>query len=234
VSVAAAVVDALRGDLVLSAVNIDLGPQVGDEVKPFLPLAQALGRIFVGFSRGLPATLTLTAMGRLAEGSTRPLALAVLKGALNGITDAPVSYVNAGLVAETHGITVREEAVHESHDYQSVIRLAGMVDGRPRSVAGTFMARKGPVLAEVDEYEIELPITHHMLLIRNDDVPGVIGRVGTFLGAARVNIADMVVGRHPGGAAMMGMALDGPLTDDDVTGLLQLEGVAAARYIRPM
>jgi D-3-phosphoglycerate dehydrogenase len=234
VSVAEAVADALRGDLVLSAVNIDLGPQVNDDVKPFLPLAQALGRVFVGFSQGLPTTLTITVLGRLAEGSPRPLTLGVLKGALTGVSDAPVSFVNAPLIAEAHGVTVREEAVHESDDYQSVIRLTGEVDGKPRSVAGTFMARKGPVLSEVDEYEIELPITDHMLLIRNEDVPGVIGRVGTLLGEAGINIADMVVGRHPGGAAMMGMSLDGELSDGDLPALLQLDGVAAARYIRPL
>ena len=233
VSVAEAVAAALRGELVLSAVNVDLGPQVSDEIRPYLPLAEALGRIFTGFSRGLPSTLTVSALGRLAEWSTRPLTLATLKGALQAVSETPISYVNAPVVAEAHGISVDEHVIRESHDYQSMIRLTGIVNGKPRSVAGIHMERKGLVLAEVDDYEIELPITDHMLLIRNDDVPGVIGRVGTLLGDVRVNIADMVVGRHPGGAAMMGLALDGPLTEDALDALLKLDGVAAARYLRP-
>jgi D-3-phosphoglycerate dehydrogenase len=94
------------------------------------------------------------------------------------------------------------------------------------------MGRKGPVVTEVDGYEIELPITAHMLLVRNEDVPGVIGRVGTYLGTAGVNIADMAVGRHPDGGAMMGLSLDGPLSEGDVHAILDLEGVAAGRYIR--
>ena len=130
-------------------------------------------------------------------------------------------------------MTVDEVASPESEVYQSLIRVVGDVDGVGRSVCGTHMGRKGAVLTEVDGYEIELPITPHMLLVRNEDVPGVIGRVGTYLGDAGLNISDMAVGRHRSGGAMMGMSLDGPLSDDDVTTILGLEGVAAARYIRP-
>ena len=93
------------------------------------------------------------------------------------------------------------------------------------------MARKGPVLVEVDGYEIELPITDHMLLIRNENGPGVIGRVGTYLGDVGVNIADMAVGRHPDGGAMMGLSLDRSLSEADVAAVLAISGVAAARHI---
>jgi D-3-phosphoglycerate dehydrogenase len=231
ISVAESVAEALRGDLVLAAVNIDLGPHVSDDIKPFLPLADWLGRIFIGFAKGLPVELTVCAQGRPADSPVRPLALAALKGILGVVTDDPVSFVNAPLIAEAHGLVVREEAVAESADYQSLVRLAGVVDGTERAIAGTFMARKGPVLVEVDGYEIELPITDHMLLIRNENVPGVIGRVGTYLGDAGVNIADMAVGRHPDGGAMMGLSLDRLLTDADVSAILAIDGVAAARYI---
>jgi D-3-phosphoglycerate dehydrogenase len=234
ISVAESVAAALSGELVLSAVNIDLGPQVSEDIKPFLPLAEALGKIYVAFSKGLPGELTVCAMGRLAEFPVRPLALGVLKGALLAVSDENVSYVNAPLLAESHGLAVREEAVAESADYQAVIRLRGEVGGVARSITGTFMERKGPVVVEIDGYEIELPITRHMLLIRNEDVPGVIGRVGTYLGDARINIADMAVGRHPDGGAMMGLSIDGPISDQQVDGLLALDGVAAARYIEPI
>jgi D-3-phosphoglycerate dehydrogenase len=95
------------------------------------------------------------------------------------------------------------------------------------------MERKGPVLIDVDGYEIEVPITEHLLLVRNDDVPGVIGRIGTFLGEQKINISDMVVGRDPEGkAAMMGLALDQDLSDAQVDQLLAIEGINAARCIR--
>jgi D-3-phosphoglycerate dehydrogenase len=88
------------------------------------------------------------------------------------------------------------------------------------------------VLVGIDGYAIEVPLTEYMLLVRNDDTPGCIGRVGTYLGDRGYNISDMVVGRKPGGVgAMMGIALDAPMSDDDVAGILTLTGIGATRYI---
>lgn len=232
IAVAESVAAALRGELVLSAVNLDLGPSVSDTVRPFLPLAEQLGAIFCSFAHGLPAELDVCVQGRLAEEPVRPIALAALRGALGVISDTPVSYVNAPVIAERRGVSVKEEAQPEATDYQSVVCISGTVDGRERTIAGTYMERKGPVLIDVDGYDIEVPIADRLLLIRNDDVPGVIGRVGTFLGERGINIADMVVGRDPSGAAaMMGLVVDSALSDADMDELLRLGGVNSARYI---
>jgi D-3-phosphoglycerate dehydrogenase len=231
-SVAEAVAAALRGEFVSSAVNVDLGPTVADDVKPFLPLSEMLGTVFGVFSRGLPSELEVEVRGKLAEFPVRPIALGALKGALAAVTEDLVSYVNAPVLAASHGVVVKESSSAESEDYQSLVRISGKVAGMYRTVAGTLMARKGPVLVEVDGYEIELPLAKHLLLVRNDDVPGVIGRVGTFLGRCDVNIADMVVGRAPDGrAAMMGLHLDQPLTGENLSDLTRVEGILAARYI---
>ena len=232
VAVAVAVGDALAGELVASAVNLDLGPKVSPTAQPFVKLAEQLGVLFAVFSKGLPGQLTVVTKGQLADESVKPFALAVLKGALGAVCDVPVSYVNAPLLAVEHGVSLIEERQKEVTDYQSTIRISGVVDGSQRTVAGTFMERKGAVLIGVDGYAIEVPLTDHLLLVRNNDVPGCIGRVGTFLGDVGSNIADMVVGRAPDGtAAMMGIALDEPITSEHEAGLLALDGIAAARYI---
>jgi D-3-phosphoglycerate dehydrogenase / 2-oxoglutarate reductase len=90
-----AVAGALRGDLVLSAVNIDLGRDVSDEVKRYLPVAEQLGRAFVGLARGLSDQIVVRAEGRIAQFGLRPLKLAVLKGLMEAVSSEPVSYVNA-------------------------------------------------------------------------------------------------------------------------------------------
>jgi D-3-phosphoglycerate dehydrogenase len=234
VSVAEAVADALRGELVLSAVNIDLGPVVSDDVKPYLALAEGLGHILVSMARGLPDVITVRVQGSLAEFPVRPLALATIKGALAGVTNEVVSYVNAPSVAADRGLAIHEESIPESADYRAYLELSCTIGGRRRVVAGTLLERKGPVLVRVDGYEIELPITAHMLLLRNEDVPGTIGRVGTLLGDSEVNIADMVVGRHPEGGAMMGLSLYAPLPDGMIEQLVSLAGIASARYIEPV
>lgn len=232
IAVAESVAAALQGDLVLSAVNLDLGPAVSARVLPFIELAENLGKIFTAISKGLPSELIVTVRGDLAEEPTKPLALSALKGALASSSEVAVSYVNTPLIAEARGVSVIEESQVEIDDYQSTVRISGTVNGTDRTVAGTVMARKGPVLVGLEGYAIEVPLTRYMLLVRNADVPGCIGRVGTYLGEIENNIADMVVGRGPDDkAAMMGIALDGPLGASEIEGLLALNGIEAARFV---
>lgn len=232
IAVAHSVAEALEGELVLSAVNLDLGPPASPELKPFIHLSEQLGKIFTSLSGGLPDELTVLVHGEIAEEPTKPIALSALRGVLAASTETPVTYVNAPLIAESRGVNVVEEAQHDVDDYQSVIRLSGTVDGKYRTVAGTFKARKGAVLVGLDGYVIEVPLTDHMLLIRNDNTRGCIGRVGTYLGNTGHNISDMVVGRSPEGTtAMMGIALDVPISAEDLEGLRALECIEAARYI---
>ena len=233
IDVAEAVAGALRGELVLSAVNVDIGSDVSDEVRRFLPLAEHLGRVFVGIARGLPDRLTVRAEGRLAEQPVRPLGLAALKGALSAVSSVTVSYVNAPALAERHGVAVVEESSSESTEYVSLVRLRGTVGGREVSMAGTI-GRRAPILVEMFGYELDLPLSQNMLIVRNADVPGLIGRVGTFLGSLDVNIANMVVGRSSvtGAAAMMGIDIDLPLSPEMVDGVRDLEGVEEAQFIQ--
>jgi D-3-phosphoglycerate dehydrogenase len=232
VSVAESVAQALAGEMVLSAVNVDLGAPASPELKPYIRLTEQLGKIFTALAKGLPDELTVTVRGECAEEPTEPIRLSALKGALAASSEIPVSYVNAAHLAESLGMAVVAESQLDVDDYQSVIRLTGEVGGRHRTIAGTYMERKGAVLVGVDGYAIEVPLTDHMLLVRNDDTPGTIGRIGTYLGDRGYNISDMVVGRKPGGAgAMMGIALDTPMTEADVAGILTLTGIAATRYI---
>jgi D-3-phosphoglycerate dehydrogenase len=230
--VADAVASALRGELVLSAVNVDLGREVTDEVRRFLPLAEQLGRAFVGLARGLSDHLVVRAEGRIAAHGLRPVKLAVLKGALEAISNEPVSYVNAPAMARSRGINLDLASSEESVEYVSLLRVSGTVGDREVSLAGT-MASKGPMFVEILGHEAELPFSPHVLVIRNSDTPGVIGRVGSYLGEERVNIANMVVGRSPetGEAALMGLNLDQPLAAEQVEALRALDGIEEARYL---
>lgn len=225
---AQAVAAALRGELVLSAVNIDLGREVSEDVQAFLQLAEQLGRAFVGLTGGMSGRVTLRAEGRLATHDLRPLKLALLKGALSGYSSEPVSYVNAPTIADQRGLVVDIESSEEADEYVSSLRVS---DGSA-SLAGT-LARKGEMMVEILGHDVELPFSKHVLIVRNSDTPGVIGRVGTYLGDQRINIANMVVGRSrvTGESAMMGLNVDQPLTDDQLVGLRHLDGIEEARYL---
>ncbi|MFP3914703.1 MAG: phosphoglycerate dehydrogenase [Actinomycetota bacterium] len=230
--VAEAVSAALRGDLVLSAVNVDLGTSVPEEVAGYLPVAEQLGQVFTALAGGLPERMTVRVSGRIGAGEVRPLTLAVLKGALSALSSRAVTYVNAPALADQHGMSVDQESSEQAEDYQSVIGVRGLVAGRDVSVSAT-RTRKGPTLVEIMGHDVELPVSERMLVVRNRDVPGVIGRLGSFLGDLGVNIANMVVGRAPGTgeAAMMGLNLDDELTEGQLGELLRLDGIAEARYV---
>lgn len=230
--VAEAVAAALRGELVMSAVNLDLGASVAVNVASYLPLTEQLGAVFTSLADGLPPRLTIRVAGKIAASEVRPLSLAALKGAMSSVSTHPVTYVNAPALAKERGIRIDQEVSDEVADYQSVVGLRGAVGGRKISVSATN-ARKGPMLVEIMGYDVELPISDRMLIVANEDVPGVIGRLGRFLGDLGVNIANMVVGRGPdrGNTAMMGLNLDDPLSEEQIAQLLRLEGIGEARYV---
>lgn len=232
IDVAEAVGKALAGELVLSAVNVDFGPEVTDEVRDFLSIAEMLGQAFVGLAGGVSEGLTVRAEGRLATQPVRPLQLAVLKGILTSMSEIPVSFVNAPSIAEERGIHLELEASEGVVEYLSTLRVSGEGPSGPFTIAGT-VARKGPIFVEVAGHDVELLFSDHMLVVSNSDVPGVIGRVGTYLGKRGVNIDNMVVGqsKETEMAAMMGLNVDRVMTDEDMVGLRALDGIETATQL---
>jgi D-3-phosphoglycerate dehydrogenase len=210
VIVAEQVVAALEGGLVTNAVNI---PTVGAEdlevLGPFVPLAATLGRLALELARGEPGKIVLEYYGELAEHDTRLLTVAALNGAFRGRVDQPVNYVNAPMIAAERGIEVVEEKRRASRDFTNLI---GVTAGDVR-VAGTTIGSEGRQwLVSALGFEVEIELAPRMVLLRYDDVPGQIGRVGTLLGAAGVNVANMTVSRNrEGGKALMVLTLDGPV-----------------------
>ena len=201
VTIAEQVLLALAGDFVPYAVNV-AATDVTDVVRPFMGLAEQLGRFFVGLHDGLPDSIDMEYQGELAAESTGILTLSVLKGIFDGSTEEPVSYVNAPQLAAQRGLQVRESSTATSHDYKSLITLRSGT----HSVAGTLITvglRTEPRIVVVDDHLVEVPPSTHMIVVRNDDRPGVIGIVGTALGAAGVSISSMAVGPSPEASTAM-------------------------------
>jgi D-3-phosphoglycerate dehydrogenase len=194
---------ALAGEFVPFAVNVSAA-EASETVRPFLPLAERLGEIFAGVSAGVDPVLELEFQGQLADYDTRILTLSVLKGYFSRTSDEPVSYVNAPALAADRGVEVRETSTSTTHDVVNLIT----VRGREHAIAGTLSGLAGePRVVMVDEHAVDVPPAHDMLIVRNEDKPGVIGFVGSVLGAAGVNIDDMDVGRTADGdAALMVIA----------------------------
>jgi D-3-phosphoglycerate dehydrogenase / 2-oxoglutarate reductase len=177
------------------AVNV-AARDVSDIVRPFMPLAEQLGRIFANLHDGLPDGLEIECQGELAGVSTGILTLSALKGIFAGSTEEPVSYVNAPQLAEQRGLVVRETSTAASPDYKALITLRS----KSHSLAGTLSSagqHLEPRVVMVDDHVVEVSPSTHMLVVRNDDRPGMIGIVGTALGAAGISISSMSVGPSP-------------------------------------
>lgn len=207
VIVAEQVVAALEGGLVTNAVNIPaIGPDDLEVLGPFLPLAAKLGRLARQLAAGEVRQIEVEVFGQLAEYDTRLLTVAVLNGAFQGQSEQPVNYVNAPLIAAERGVEVVEEKRRSSRDFTNL--LAVSADGA--RVAGTTIGTDNRQwLVSALGFELEFELAERMILLRYDDVPGVIGRVGTLLGEAGVNIANMTVSRNrKGEKALMAFSID--------------------------
>ena len=231
-TIAEQVVLALRGDFVPYAVNIAAG-EASETVRRFLPLAERLGRLFSGLSGGVVETLELSFEGQVADYDCRILGLSVLKGLFTPVSAEPVSFVNAPQLAEERGVVVREIKTSSSLDYVNLISLRGRLGDRTVHVAGTLAGQsEQPRIVGIDDHIVDVPPSRHMLVVRNDDSPGMIGAVGTTLGRAGVNISDMALGRGPTGEhALMVLATDSPVTAEVLEDLRSQAGILDAKAI---
>ncbi|MEO7369374.1 MAG: NAD(P)-dependent oxidoreductase, partial [Ilumatobacteraceae bacterium] len=217
---------ALAGEFVPFAVNVDAA-EANETMRPFLPLAERLGRLFASLvarsANGAPRQIEVCAEGDIAGYDTRILTLAASKGFFGSITDEPVTYVNAPQLAKDRGVEIREVNCATSADFVNLVTLRG----GGRSLSGTLVGRRGEQrIVMVDEHSVDVPPADHMLMVTNDDRPGVIGIVGTLLGNAGVNIADMDVGAAPvGGTAVMLIATSGEVGSDVIAQLRVAAGI---------
>jgi D-3-phosphoglycerate dehydrogenase len=225
VTIAEQVMLALDGEFVPNAVNVDAGP-VADGLRPFLPLAEKLGRLYTAFASGGAAAqrsqngdgaggwtggrVTAEYHGQVAGMDTRVLTLAVLKGMFDPVVSEPVTFVNAPLLAADRGLEVAEVRSTTSRDYVNLVVLSGKGPRGQLRVAGTTVGpRDAERIVSVNGLEVDMAPAAHMAFVWYEDRPGVIGKVGTLLGAAGVNIASMQVGRRSqGGEALMTITVD--------------------------
>jgi D-3-phosphoglycerate dehydrogenase len=205
VTIAEQVVLALAGEFVPFAVNVGAA-EASETVRPFLPLAERLGRFFAVLSKELPPVLEIEYQGGLADYDTRILTLSVLKGLFSVGTEEPVSYVNVPQLAEERGLEVRATTSSASHDYVNLVTLRG----GGHALAGTLFGLRGePKIVMVDDHDIEVPIARWMLIVRNDDRVGMVAHVAAIIGDAGLNILDLKLGRsRRGGTAMMAFSFD--------------------------
>jgi D-3-phosphoglycerate dehydrogenase len=222
---------ALRG-----AVNVPaLGTKELALLRPYIELGEKLGRFQAQLVDSAVREVRIEFAGELVDVDAAPVTRAFLAGLLRDVS-ARVNAVNAFLIAEERGISVTTSYFRAGSDFGTAIRTRVLGGGVEQSVAGTIFgfgeqAREGRI-TEIDGFHIEAIPHGHMLVMRNRDVPGVIGRVGTILGERGVNISRFHLGRRErGGEAMAVIEVDAPVDNEALGDLRSLDGVLSAQEI---
>ncbi len=232
------VVAALTGGVVTTAVNV---PAVGGEdmeaLGPYLPLAVDLGRIGTALAEGTSIDgIEVEYLGRIADRDTRLLTVQVLKGALAGRTEEPVNDVNAPSLAQERGIDVRETRSATARDFADLMRVTVRSGDSETRVVGTVLGRRNrPHLLEAWGARFNVQLEENLAIFRYRDQPGRIGRVGTVLGEAGVNVSSAAVGHHgedeqPEEAVMV-VTTDGPVGQEVVDEIVSEDGFVAGRTV---
>lgn len=228
VDVAEQIADILHGGVPRAAVNAPLIlPETLRQLQPWMTLVEKLGRLYTQFHPGPLSQAELVISGEIAQYDTRPLTAALIKGLLESVSEAHVNLINAQILARDWGLEVTESRSTSTEQYTNLVTLRVAVAGSdtPNVLAATITWGEERVV-RVDRYMTDFVPRGHVLFCRNVDRPGMIGRVGTILGDAGVNIQHMDVGpvareiagheHAQGGEALMVLSLDDAVSDEAI------------------
>ena len=203
--------------------------EASETVRPFLPLAERLGRIHAALAGSSADKLEVEYQGQLADYDTRILTLSVLKGFFGATSDQPVSYVNAPQIASERGVEVATTSTSATEEYVNLVT----VRGGGHAVAGTLAGPKAtPRITMLDDLAVDLPPSRNLLVVRNDDRPGMIATVAMTLAENGINIDDMHLGHAPDGAAAMQVLATTPEVSAEVQEVLrQARGIVSVHVL---
>jgi D-3-phosphoglycerate dehydrogenase len=231
--IAEEIIRALRGDLVQYPLNFpSIDPQLQTFIKPFLSLAESMGRFCTQLFRPQIGELEMEYGGEISRYNTDLVRAAMLQGLLSPILEGHVNMVNAGALASQRGIHVKESKVEEIEDYTNSLSLKAS----GHRIVGTVFGRNDGRIINIDDFKLDI-VPHGPILISWHDAshtrqPGVIGQIGTILGKARINIQRIEVGNsEQGRRAILVLNLDDTPPEDIVKIIEKRPGVLDARLI---
>jgi len=229
IQVAEQMADFLVSGGVTNALNMpSLSAEEAPRLKPYMALAEKLGSLVGQLAHGELGNIAIEVEGAAAELNQKPITGAVLAGLMRVHSDT-VNMVNAPFLAKERGLDVREVRHDREGDYHTLVRVTVGTAQGDRSVAGTLFGNAAPRLVELFGIKVEADLAGPMLYIVNEDAPGFIGRLGTTLGEAGVNIGTFHLGRREaGGEAILLLSVDDEVNADLIAKVRALPGVKTA------
>ncbi len=233
VAIAALVASALKGEIV-AAVNMPpMATKDLTELKPYLDLAELLGKIYYQAEKETVEKIEVVYSGDLVRKDTKVISLSVLKGFLDPIIKEKVNYVNAELMLKNMGVEFTESKSTQLDKYTNLLTVKFHTKERQLSVAGTVFAREEIRIVDFFGYKLDFEPTPYILAIQNIDKPGMIGQIGTILGANNINIAAMQWSRNrKGEKAVAFVSVDVPVNGHVIEKLRQIDGVLKVSLLK--
>lgn len=241
VQIAQQVKEYLRHGVIQNAVNVpSVSAEEYAEMQPYIALAERMGAFLAQISEGTIEEISLRYSGHIAEWKTELIRNAAIKGVLNQALEEKANLVNAAAIADSRGLRVHEahKAKASTGGTGSVISILFKTSREEHVVKGAVLRRTAPRLLQVDGIDIEAPLERNLIYVRNRDVPGVIGKLGTILGDHKINIADFSLGRRAGtGAAgesreaIAVVHVDGRVPEGVLRELCKIEAVEIAMAV---
>ncbi len=234
VDVVEQIIEVLKGGSARSAVNIpSMKPETIAPVKPFMDIAEKIGALAAQIVPGAISKVVVEYSGEIAGKNISPLTTTFLKGLLTPAMDVVVNFVNAPLIAKERGIEIVESKNNEAKDFANLISVTVKTDKGDRQVGGTVFEGVGDRLVLIDGFRVDADPSGYILILSNIDKPGMIGKVGTFLGKHDINVASMDVGRiKVGEKAVMVLNVDTAVSDKVLKELAKIEGISDATLVK--
>ncbi len=227
-------VEALRGGEVRNAVNAPGFEKVLPPLlRPYSELAARIGTILAAITPGALGKVEVIYRGSIAEMNVSPITTYLLVGLLQGHLDQPVNVINAPVLARQRGIEVDQITSARIREFANLMEVTLHTDQMKRTIVGTIFGNKFPRVIAIDGYRMEMKPEGHVVVIFNEDKPGVVGRYGSIMGRNNINIADMTFSRKKNtGLAVVGLNLDSPPTSAVMDEINSLDLVHAAYYLQ--
>jgi D-3-phosphoglycerate dehydrogenase / 2-oxoglutarate reductase len=241
VQIAQQVREYLKHGVIQNAVNVpSVSAEEYAEMQPYIVLAERMGSFLAQVSEGTLEEISLRYSGHIAEWKTELVRNGAIKGILNQALEEKANLVNAAAIAEQRGLRVQEahKAKASTGGAGSVLSIFLKTSTEEHMVKGAVLHGSAPRLLHVDGIDVEAPLERNLIYLRNRDVPGVIGKVGTILGKEKINIADFSLGRRSAEAgsgprqAIAVVHVDGRVSDDVLVKLKKIPAVQQAKAVR--
>ncbi|MFB3897435.1 MAG: phosphoglycerate dehydrogenase [bacterium] len=234
IEIAEQVIDALKGRTVRNAINVPaIEPEVLALIHPYLTLAEKLGSLQAQLAEGRIQEVRVHYCGEVCKYNTSPITVAIVKGILDPILNETVNYVNAPFLAKDRGMKVVESKSSEAEDFATLIAVTVKTETKESSAVGTLFGKSDPRIVRLDGFHIDAVPFGYMLILSNEDVPGIIGSVGATLGKYKINIAGLALGRkEKGGLAVTSLNVDETVPDDVLVEIRKLSHVLGAKLVK--